>query len=272
MTMALPNSNRSEMMESLFNQCCRLMDNPKRKTITNKKQQNMDNDTDNDRLLLPHQPLSPCHRSMWQWRFKRQLFKHNPPSQHNSHHNQASSSNNQVNFKCNLIVRDRQTPNDSLLWCTSPTVHPSSVRASLEWVGRWFLGRRCRVGSLEAACTRVFGVHVTGRPMTDAVPIGTGQRRQVGRVLVRWRLEASHAEAGHGRGEVEIGRDAKWPRVVVLDIKVISRQTRLYHRLQAVHKQLRIILVLRRLTISPILISSLVLVTNNNNNNTNCNY
>jgi len=42
----------------------------------------------------------------------------------------------------------------------------------------------------------MFGVHVARRPMTDAISVGTGQR-QVGGVLIRRRLEASHAEAGH---------------------------------------------------------------------------
>lgn len=124
--------------------------------------------------------------------FSSTALRANPLSQRDTH-NQALASNNQVKFKCNLIVRDIQTSNNSLRH-VSPS--GASVRLSLEGVGRWLLGCR-RVGSLEAAGARVFGVHVTGRSVTDPVSVGASQR-QVGRILVRRRLEASHAEAGHG--------------------------------------------------------------------------
>ena len=58
-------------------------------------------------------------------------------------------------------------------------------------------------------------------------------------------MHAAHAEAGHARRQVQVRRDAQRARVRVLHVKVVARQTHLDHRLQAVHEQLRVVLVLR---------------------------
>lgn len=79
-----------------------------------------------------------------------------------------------------------------------------------------------------------------------------GGRGRVGEsAAVRRRVDAVDAQAGHGRRQVQVGRDgAEGARVAaVWNVQVVAAwKTRLHHRLQAVHEQLRVVLVLRRLT------------------------
>ncbi len=88
----------------------------------------------------------------------------------------------------------------------------------------------------------VFRLHVTGRAVSHTVPVAAA-RREIAGVLVGGGVQASHAETGHGGRDVEIRHDTEGARVRVLDVKVVARETRLHHSLQAVDKQLGIVLV-----------------------------
>jgi len=84
------------------------------------------------------------------------------------------------------------------------------------------------------------------------VIVGAGRHRQtrIGKAAVGRRVDTAEAETRHRRRQIEVGGDGtqrSWiARVWHIQI-VAAWQTCLNHRLQTVHKQLRIVLVLRRL-------------------------
>ena len=96
----------------------------------------------------------------------------------------------------------------------------------------------------------MLALHVTRGAVAHAGAIDANyapDARQLARVLVRGRVQAADAEAGHGAGERQVGGDPEGAGVGVVNVQVFARETRLNHRLQAVHEQLCVILVLRRL-------------------------